>query len=370
MNNIKLKIFHSMLVFLIFIFSNAFSARTDQATIPYAPGIIIASYLDVDPNTKMPRSIGAYKIDLDSGSVKQIVADGGKVEAASPDGTHLLVYKPGDELLVTDLDGNTFSQVSVTFDGDSEFKQAYFSADSARVIFIAKDSETPKKGIYSTNLNGTEFLQISKPGTNPLVLFPSFNPAGVSWLKGTLNSIGIPKITGQRYTTLTGKESSVSWRGPTIWTVFSPNNTHVAFLPKMVSGSKNILQVSDLAGKNKVDLVGPKSPDKEMLDIYKTGKYWAYPLTWSPDGSQLLIHVYKQLTATDEYYIFDVRGNVTYRHLPLSWSAAWSPDGTQIAYFFNGSLNIFDLSSSNIVKTINMANGWNVTLFWIGNKKQ
>jgi hypothetical protein len=367
MKNNRSKVAFSVFILSLFLFSNAFAAMPVNTTAQTTSGSIIASYLDIDPNTKMPRSNGAYKIDLDDGSITQIVADGGKVEAASPDGQHLLVFKPG-ELLVTDLDGNTLSQVSVTFNGNSEFKQAYFSPDSTRAIFIAQDSETPKKGVYSTDLNGTEFLQIAKPGTNPLILFSAFDPDRVYWLKATVDKNNIPRYTSLMYTNLSTKLTKTAWVAPTPFIVFSPDKIHMAYLPKMTSISKNILNLSELDGKNRVDLIGPRSPDKEMRDVYLTGKYWAYPRTWSPDGSQLLVHVYKQVTATDEYYLFDVKGNVISRRLPLSWSTAWSPDGTQIAFFSNGILSIFDLLSNNIVRTFNLVNGWNVTLYWVGNK--
>ena len=364
MKNNKLKFACSVFMLSLFLFSNAFAAVPGSANAQTTTGIIIASYLEIDPNTKMPRSNGAYKIDLNDGSIKQIVAEGGKVEAASPDGQHLLVFKPG-ELLITDLDGKTISQVSITFNGDSEFIQACFSPDSTRAIFIARDSETSKKGVYSTDLNGAEFLQIAKPGTNPLILFSSFNPNGVYWLKATVDKNNIPRYTSLMVTNLSTKLTKTAWVAPTPWIVFSPDKIHMAYLPKMTSISKNILNISELDGKNRVDLIGPRSPDKEMRDIYLTGKYWAYPLNWSPDGSQLLVHVYKQVTATDEYYVFDVKGNVISRRLPLSWSTAWSPDGTQIAFFSNGILSIFDLASNNVVRTFNLANGWNVALYWM-----
>jgi Tol biopolymer transport system component len=366
MKNNGSKVAFLVFILSLFLFSNAFASMPGKTTAQTTSGTIIASYLDIDPNTKAPHSNGAYKINLNDGSITQIVAEGGKVEAASPDGLHLLVFKPG-ELLVTDLNGNTLSQVSITFNGDSEFKQAYFSPDSTRAIFIAQDSETPKKGVYSTDLNGTGFLQISKPGTNPFVLFPSFDPNGVYWLKATVDKNNIPRYSSMMYTNLSTKLTKISWAAPTPWLVFSPDKIHAAYLPRMTSVTKNILNISELDGKNKIDLIGPRSPDKEMRDIYLTGKYWAYPLAWSPDGSQLLVHVYKQMTASDEYYVFDVKGNVISRRLPLSWSTAWSPDGTQIAFFSNGLLSIFDLVSNNVVRTFNLANGLNVTLYWMAN---
>ena len=229
------------------------------------------------------------------------------------------------ELAVARLDGGSVRQLT-----DNEHFEKYpsWSPDGTQIAFVSS-GETPNRlhewndvHLYSIAADGTEVRRIAE---GPLVHeTPQWSPDGerIAYAKfdgeglGTHPAIYVVGADGRGARRLTDAASGPSW---------SPDGERIAYAK--VDGDKVALYTIAADGtdaRRLATITGWQRPGKQDL-----AKAWISKVSWSPDGSKILVLPGLQIIGADgsDHAIFTVL-----TPLPDSTDdVTWSPDGTRIA---------------------------------------
>ena len=283
-------------------------------------------------------SIGDNDTDLDY--IKDI-----HHPSISPDGTRLAfsTLRHGDnyEIGVSNLDGSNYRRLTKTryFKGNP-----VWSPDGTQIVFFFNrftnednedfDDDKPA-GLYIMDADGSDMrmlaprvhgigLQAWSPDGRTLAFLVSEVPPSGRY-KDIRYYIHTVRRDGSNLTRLAESISLPAW---------SPDGTTIAFLADHLS----IAAINpDGSGLQKIAYLDPNSiPETRTAPIPH--------LSWSPDGSEILLQGYPFVLAKADgsgYGVFDVRG-VDQAH------ASWSPDGSRIVVDMQKSQSYLDVSNATL----------------------
>jgi len=342
--------------------------------------IIISTY---QCNEKPPyeQPTGVLKIDLSRNTIEKILDGNSKVEALSPDNKYLLVSKE-NVLLVTDLNGKELSKISEEMViGYDRNQRAGWLADGTKIYYIAPSTNPDEKAIFLSKPDGTQITELKTSRLNPITVIQSLDLNGVYFDKGYLIEEELFYIHyGSSYIDFDGNVESVpntTGKDYYVYWLISPDNNKMAFEEQFKNDDGSIdsaTLISDMDGENKIYLVGPKSVEPKMVDFWEQYTVKALPLSWSPDGTKLLVRIQgedenKQYTFLTG--LFDTSGNLLSDKLPpqIFDDVVWSADGNVIAFtnYYQKEkreLQIFDINKMQTINSIKI-DSCEAILFWL-----
>ncbi len=350
----------------------AFTPTIEPTPLGGGSNVIIISTFECTDDPFRPQATGARKIDLSMNTKENIIEDGGKVEAVSPDQNQLLVIKD-NILMITDINGIEVTRISESIPTDdlslAHFLQAGWLSDGSKIFFISRESESNQKVLYLTNPDGSETIQLTKAGMQPLEVHPSSDLNGIYWEKGQFNENDHAfHSSGYQYTDLKGNNKKISQ----MELLLSPDNLKKAYSDYYFSGNNVELfsALSDMDGSNAIDLFGPKSKETQIVDLWNQYSVFSFPMLWSPDGSKLLIRTGmkdKDNSYFTSYQVFDITGSLLADDLPITEFVAWSPDSNYLVYYdpVEQNIQIYDLIHRQIVFTSESIYSCTPRLFWL-----
>ena len=272
------------------------------------------------------KKFGIYKIDLLEKSYQQITGPEYQMVGVSPDYMKILVLNSLNtdisELSVIDVSDGSISKLASNVFG--RFGKSAYWYDNDLIAFIGW--EQGSKFIYTIQLDGSGLKKLSDNNFRPLLLNPSSAETGVCFCGGSFNG---SRLNLQDNWCLPFDESNpinMEFSGSA---AFSPKPGFLAY--SRYNESDVVIISPDLTTYYK----GPGT--------YITDDISLTPISWSPDGSKLLILIgYSIIDRTIiEYVVVSPKGLLidipTYDGLG-SGPIAWSPDGTQLLindYLYN-----------------------------------
>ena len=260
----------------------------------------------------------------------------------SPDGTRMAfaTLRHGDnyDIGVSNLDGSNYRRLTKTKSSEAN---PVWSPDGSNIVFIFNrfadddfDDEGPA-GLYIMDADGSDMrmlaprvygigLQAWSPDGRTLAFLVSDVPPSGRYqdIRYYIHTVG---RNGSNLTRLAESISLPAW---------SPDGTTIAFL----ADHRSIAAINpDGSGLQEIAYLNPNSiPETRTAPIPH--------LSWSPDGSEILLQDDPFILAKADgsgYGVFNVRGEEQAH-------ASWSPDGSRIAVDMQKSKSHLDVSNATL----------------------
>ncbi len=203
--------------------------------------------------------------------------------------------------------------------------------DKERIVFISDRDGNPE--LYVSNGDGSGLLRLTD--TPAEELSPVWSPAG--------DTIAFLRIDGDRTTYLAIDADGTNERLLAETDVFYSRLSNEAWSP---DGSQLVLQLA-MDGETSLFLVNTDGSGQEAL----SGDAELFVASWAPDGERILI----QAGLAPRPRLLSVRpdGSDSLELTGNGWSAAWSPDASQIAFVTdrdgNSEVYVMNADGSNLV---------------------
>ncbi len=238
--------------------------------------------------------------------------------AFSPDGSRVAyaaIDRSGvsSDIVTSNLDGSDLRRLT-----DHKAVDAYpvWSPDGSQILFYSRRAGSPGNptlSLFIIDSDGSNLRELSPESSRPIAKRPPvWSPDGqriavVVWGDGFEFFVQTIRTDGSELTTLGETASNPAW---------SPDGTRLAF----------IREGDETRGLYTMD---PDGGNERLLSVENLYR-WNDNLSWSPDGSEIL---YGSGTAV----VVGVDGSeprvLGERLSPWGWgAAAWSPDGSRIAF--------------------------------------
>ena len=275
-------------------------------------------------------SSGIYKIELDGGEPQQLLVDDFNNAAPgwSPDGKQIAFSSNRDgnqDIFVMNADGSNVHKIVDTGLND------YFpdwSPDGSQIVFFAADWPSVRQDIYTVNADGSGLVNLTN---TPLVVDedPKWSPDGSRIIfqsdRDGNFEIYIMNADGSQPRNLTRNRGADYWPD---W--FMPFAAKIAF-------------VSDHGGNPQIYLMPARGGQVELTvdsndwQRLTSGTQDNYFPAWSPDGTQIAYYTHFSWQSW-AIMLMDADGGNPRQLTPsggetiCSFGPAWSPDGQRIAF--------------------------------------
>ncbi len=224
--------------------------------------------------------------------------------AWSPDGSRIAFIRDVATLTIYEVETGSFEEIALWPEGARAFPiRPIWSPDGERVAFVGRSSDawdSPIPGLYTIRADGAELTRIADAASGP-----AWSPDG--------RRIAVVASSGSRE--IVFDESGDPYR-----------DVEIALYIFAADGSDPIL-------------VNDNLPDSwNWVDYPREEGPWMGDLSWSPDGSEILLKGFGRRFPIDGSPPSDVGpGFVNPPYHPRD--ASWDPDGSSIAFFGHSTEN-------------------------------
>ena len=219
--------------------------------------------------------------------------------------------------------------------------------DGSHIVLVSKEGN--ENVIFVLNPDGSEPVRITKPGTNPTIVIPTYDNEVVYWLNYQCEN-GVQYCYQFRKTNLDGSDEEVVWENVR-WPVVASHQINQFIFPL----TDKIFSLMDKMYAANLDL-------SNKIEIGDSSCTWCYYL--SPDGNKLLrvthressdpevsnswvasLRTFEPDTVIELPQQFDVS-----THLPeYKFDAAWSPDSRLLLLTGNFTPIIIDVETMEVI---------------------
>jgi WD40-like Beta Propeller Repeat len=273
---------------------------------------------------------GVYWFDLNDQKLTQMAGEGYNLQDISADRKHLLINH-NHELYISAPDGSNPLKISDQF-FDLNKQTAYWMDGSKKVAWISVIDGQTALQLYDMAAGTSKELTHSE--NSPIGLYPSPDPLMIYWQKGTCSTRGVCNSAGVWVSSL--EDAPAQELSRVISPVFSPDGQSFAFMDPIYN---RVNEFNDILVMEKIK---ERLPSRRLGVFPAASGYMVRPrlagYAWSPDSQNIFALIddhsnYFEKSLVLHTYMISFSNNWLYQYKQLAGvmpQLSWSPDGSQI----------------------------------------